>query len=95
MNIHKVISRPLVTEKSTEQAKNKVYLFEVHTEANKNQIKSVIEQLFKVTVSSVRVSTRKGKEKRVGRKMISKQLPDTKIAYITLKDGSIDLFPQA
>ena len=95
MNIIHVISRPLVTEKSTQFAQKKVYLFEVHTDANKYQVKQTVEELFKVKVASVRISIRKGKSKKVGRKMIVKELPNIKIAYITLKDGSIDLFPQA
>ncbi len=86
---------PVITEKTSQLAQNKIFTFQVNINSNKNQIAKTIEGLFGVTVNTVRVITRKGKEKRVGRKMVSKMLPDTKIAYITLKKGTIDLFPQS
>ncbi len=95
MKITNIISRPLVTEKSTQLAQSKVYLFEVNSNANKHQVAKTVEELFNVKVANVRISVRKGKEKRVGRKMVTKQLPDIKIAYVRLAEGSIDLFPQA
>lgn len=84
----------MITEKSTDLAAKKVYAFVVHEDANKHMIAEAVEKLFTVKVSSVRVTIRKGKEKRVGRRMKTKQLPDQKVAYVTLKEGSIDLFPQ-
>lgn len=95
MNITTIINRPLVTEKSTQLAQKKVYLFEVSTDANKHQVAATVEELFKVKVQSVRMAVRKGKEKRVGRSFKTKQMPDIKIAYVTLAEGSIDLIPQA
>jgi len=95
MKITNIISRPLVTEKSTQLAQNKVYQFEVNANANKHQIAQTIEELFAVKVDNVRISIRKGKEKRVGKKMMTKKRADKKIAYVKLSEGSIDLFPQA
>jgi len=95
MNITHIITRPLTTEKSTQLAASKVYLFEVNKKANKHQIIETVETLFKVKVDSVRVSIRKGKVRRVGKKMVSKPVADIKIAYVTLNEGAIDLFPQA
>ncbi|QQS43962.1 50S ribosomal protein L23 [Candidatus Roizmanbacteria bacterium] len=95
MKITNILSRPLVTEKSTQLAQNKVYQFEVNTQANKHQVAQTVEELFKVTVESVRIAIRKGKEKRVGKKMMTKKRADIKIAYVKLSEGSIDLFPQA
>ncbi len=94
MNISQIIKHPVITEKTTEAAQHKVYAFEVHEDANKHQISETVEQLFKVKVASVRISIRKGKEKRVGRRMKTAMLPDRKIAYVYLKEGTIDLFPQ-
>ncbi len=95
MNIKEVIINPVLTEKATDLAKNQVYMFSVNLKAKKPQIKTVLEKIYKVKVSSVRILIRKGKSKRSGRKMVTKKLPDRKIAYIKLKEGKIDLFPQA
>ena len=84
-----------MTEKATNLANSKVYLFEVNTKANKNNIKESLEKLYKVKVKHVRITLRKGKEKRVGRRMVNKKLANKKIAYIQLSEGKIDLFPQA
>lgn len=95
MKINTVINQPLITEKSTQKASKGVYLFEVSKEANKDKIAKTVENLYEVKVKSVRISVRKGKIKRFGRKMKSKTMPDRKIAYVTLSKGAIDLFPKA
>ena len=91
----KVIVKPVLTEKATNLAKANTYTFEVGINANKFQIATVLEQIYKVKGGSVRVMTRLGKTRRAGRKMQTRVLPDRKLAYVTLKEGSIDLFPKA
>lgn len=95
MKINEVLIKPIVTEKATNLAQRKVYAFEVNPKANKNQIKGALEELYQVKASEVKVMIRKGKQRKVGRRMARKKLPDSKIAYITLQEGKIDLFPQA
>ncbi|PIZ62068.1 50S ribosomal protein L23 [Candidatus Roizmanbacteria bacterium CG_4_10_14_0_2_um_filter_39_13] len=95
MKINTIVKHPLITEKSTQQAAKGVYLFDVSRDANKHQVAETIERLYEVTVKSVKVIVRKGKEKRVGKKMKTKQMPDRKIAYVTVSKGEIDLFPKA
>lgn len=95
MKINSIIIQPLITEKSTQQAGKGVYLFDINRDANKHQIAQTVEKLYDVVVKSVKVTVRKGKEKRVGKKMVSKKMPNRKIAYITLSKGEIDLFPKA
>lgn len=90
-----VILKPVLTEKATNMAKTNTYTFEVHTKANKHQITDVLEHIYKVKVDGVRIMNRKGKTRRAGRKMQTRVLPDIKLAYVTLKEGSIDLFPKA
>ncbi|MBW7960319.1 50S ribosomal protein L23 [Patescibacteria group bacterium] len=94
MNIKDTIIEPVLTEKATNLVKNKVYMFVVNIKANKRQVKETIEKIYKVKVSGVRVMVRKGKEKRVGRKMMTKKMPNIKVAYVKLKEGKIDIFPQ-
>lgn len=95
MKINEVILKPVLTEKATNLTKNKVYMFEVGMKVNKHKVKTVLEQLYKVSVREVRIMIRKGKERKAGRRMKTKKLSDTKIAYVVLKEGTIDLFPQA
>jgi len=92
---HQIIRRPLVTEKSTQQKeKNNQYAFEVDPKANKIEIQSAVEHLFKVKVSQVRTCSPLGKVKRLGRKYGKR--PDWKKAIVTLKEGDrIDFFEGA
>jgi large subunit ribosomal protein L23 len=91
----KIIRRPLITEKSTRQKEeSRQYVFEVHRDANKIEIQSAVERLFKVTVLQVRTSNVLGKVKRLGRRYGKR--PDWKKAIITLKEGNrIDFFEGA
>jgi large subunit ribosomal protein L23 len=91
----KIIRRPLITEKSTRQKEeSRQYVFEVHRDANKIEIQSAVERLFKVKVLQVRTSNVLGKIKRLGRRYGKR--PDWKKATITLKEGDrIDFFEGA
>jgi large subunit ribosomal protein L23 len=86
MNANQVIRRPLVTEKSTilREAGN-VIAFEVDPKANKIQVKSAVEELFKVKVAEVRLFNVRGKMKRLGRNIGKRR--DWRKAYVTLKKG--------
>lgn len=68
MNANQIIRRPLVTEKSTllREGAN-VLAFEVDPKANSIQVKSAVEELFKVRVLNVRLFNVRGKIKRMGR----------------------------
>ena len=95
MKINQTLIKPILTEKATQLAQRKVYMFQVYRLANKFQIKEVLEKLYPVKVKSVSVSTRKGKTRRIGKRLQTKKLAGKKIAYITLKEGKLDIFPQA
>ena len=49
-----IIRSPLITEKNTTLAESGVYVFEVHIEASKPEIKKAIETGFSVKVQGVR-----------------------------------------
>ncbi|MBM4384716.1 MAG: 50S ribosomal protein L23 [Deltaproteobacteria bacterium] len=68
MQIHDVILRPVVTEKSTvaRETVNAVTLA-VDPGASKHDVKRAVEELFKVNVLRVRTSTPPAKKKRMGR----------------------------
>lgn len=95
MKINEVIIKAMLTEKATKLAADKIYMFQVATNANKLQIKKVIEKTYAVKVSEVHITNRKGKQKRAGKKLIKRMLPTRKIALVTVREGKISLFPEA
>ena len=58
-----ILKSPLVTEKSTLMSQFGSYGFITTAEATKTEIKSAIEQIFKVEVMSVNTLVQKGKRK--------------------------------
>ena len=93
VNINKayqVILSPLVTEKATQLSEFNKVVFAVPTTANKVDIKSSVEKIFSVKVTSVNTILLKGKTKRF--KGILGRRSDTKKAIVTLAPGNtIDL----
>ena len=82
-----IVKRPIIlTEKSNRlrDGGNKV-IFEVRPGANKIQIKSAIQTLFKVVVLDVNTLNMRGKDKRMGRGYA--KLRNWKKAIVTLKAG--------
>lgn len=63
---HDIIIRPLITEKSSRLMELNKYTFEVHSSANKIQVRKAIEEIFKVKVTSVHVINIHPKPKRMG-----------------------------
>ncbi len=61
-----VIRKPVISEKSMDGVANKVYTFEVATDASKTEIKYAVEEIFKVKVETVNTMNYYGKEKRMG-----------------------------
>ncbi len=95
MKIDEVLLKPMLTEKATNLANDKVYMFETHLKANKHNVALALEKLYKVKVKQVKIMIRKGKKRKVGKKMAIKSLAAKKIAFVKLSEGKIDLFPQA
>ena len=66
--LHQVLRRPIVSEKSTNAADSgQQVVFEVLTDATKNEIKTAVESLFEVSVEGVQVINVRGKIKRFGK----------------------------
>ncbi len=89
-----VLIRPVLTEKATGLVKNGIYTFEVGLKTTKPQIKSAIQSLYEVKVAKITTTVRKGKVKKVGRRLVPKMRSAHKIAFIKVTSGSIDLFPK-
>lgn len=92
MSVEGMVISPLVTEKGTIVGeKSNQVVFRIRPGASKDQIRDVIEDLFKVTVVKVRTANFLGKERRRGR--TTGRRPNWKKAYITLKKGDrIEIF---
>jgi len=97
MDIYHIVIRPLITEKSTYQARQAAkehggtYSFEVHPLANKTEIKDAVEKIYRVRVVDVRTSNRPGKLRRFRYRYGRTRM--TKKAVVTVdKDSHIDLF---
>ena len=87
MNLHDVIRRPLVTEKTSIMREDgRTIVFQVARDANKIEIKRAIEQLLGAKVDSVRTTIAHGKIKRQGR--FAGRRPDWKKAYVKLREGA-------
>ena len=85
-----IIKAPVITEKSQLAKSAGVYTFKVDARANKTEIKSAIEKLFKVKVKSIRTLNVKPKKRRVGR--YTGMTNKWKKAIVTLEEGqTIDL----
>ena len=86
MNVHKVLEKPTITEKSTILQESGKYTFRVAPKTNKVQVKEAVEKSFDVTVISVNITKTHGKRKRYGSRMSKK--PDIKKAVVTLAEGN-------
>ena len=91
-NIHDVIVRPLVTEKSHDQLDRLgAYTFVVAKDANKIEIAQAVEKAFNVKVTDVRTMNYAGKTTRRGKP--AGRWAAWKKAVVTLAEGdSIELF---
>ena len=96
MNVHEVLRRPLVTEKSVKQTGMRQYGFVVARGATKIQIKEAVETLFDVDVLSVHTLTAPAKRGMRGGRRSRKTVirnPPYKKAFVTVAVGQmIDVF---
>ena len=85
----KIIS-PIVTEKSTNVSEQNKIIFKVHRKANKKNLKTNIEKIFKVNVTKINIINKKTRVKITRGKKV--RVKGFKKAIITLKKGqNIDL----
>ena len=88
MNALEIIRAPVVTERSTIlKEKHNQYVFKVHPDSSKGQIKESGEKLFKVSVEKVRTANFHGKFRRLAMGRPQGRRPDWKKAIVTVKKG--------
>lgn len=92
MNLHDIIQKPLITEKSSiGRDELNLATFAVDPRANKQEIKQAVETMFDVKVIGVRTMQQQGKKRRVGR--VVGRRPKWKKAIVQLAVGqSIEFF---
>ena len=89
--LHNIILGVVVSDKSRKlNAEFGQFVFQVHVSANKPMIVEALRKFFKVEVEAVRVIVRKGKVRKVKRRLVYDN--KTKRAIVKLKEGySLDL----
>jgi large subunit ribosomal protein L23 len=90
IHLYDKILSPLLTEKSTNLSSQNKIVFKVPYAANKKNLKTNIEKIFKVNVIKINIINKKNRTKMTRNKKI--KVSGYKKAIITLKKGqSIDL----
>lgn len=88
--------KPIITERATKLSeKRNCYTFRVSPDANKYQIKHLVEQLYGVKVESVNTAIVRGKNKSRWTKsgLLRGKTAAWKKAYVTVADGqTIEFF---
>ncbi len=88
-----LVKKPIITEKVTMLSHLGKYSFLVEQSANKNEVKKVIEAIYKVKVNNVNIINVKPKKRRLGKTLGVK--PGYKKAVVTLQEGQkLDILPQ-
>jgi len=87
-----VILKPVISERSMDEAQNKKYTFKVARDANKTQVKLALEEIFGVEIEKVNIMNVKGKVKKMGKYV--GRTSDSKKAIVTLtkKSKEIEFF---
>ena len=90
LHLYDKILSPLVTEKTTILSEQNKVVFKVPGSANKKNLKSNIEKIFKVNVTKINIINKQNRTKTSKGKKV--KVSGFKKAIITLKKGqSIDL----
>ena len=90
LHLYDKVLSPLVTEKSTNLSEQNKIIFKVHSRANKKNLKTNIEKIFKVNVTKINIINKKSRIKTTRGKKV--RVKGYKKAIITLKKGqNIDL----
>ena len=90
LHLYDKILFPLVTEKTTNLSEQNKVVFKVPASANKKNLKTNIEKIFKVNVTKINIINKQNRQKLTRGKKV--KVSGFKKAIITLKKGqSIDL----
>jgi len=84
-----IIIKPIISERSMDDAQERKYTFHVAPEANKTQVRHALEEIFDIEIANVNIMNVKGKKKRQGR--TTGMTAARKKAIVTLKPTSKEI----
>jgi large subunit ribosomal protein L23 len=84
-----IIIKPVISERSMDDAQLRKYTFKVAREANKTQVKQALEEIFGIEIKQVNIMNVRGKKKRQGRTV--GMTSASKKAIVTLTEGSKEI----
>lgn len=87
-----VIIKPVISERSMDDAQEKKYTFKVAVDANKTHVKLAVEEIFGVEVAKVNIMNVNGKLKRMGRNVGRTAASKKAIVTLTEKSKEIEFF---
>lgn len=87
-----VILKPVISERSMDDAQRRKYTFKVATDANKTEVKHALEDIFDVEVEKVNIMNYSGKVKRMGRYEGRTSSMKKAIVTLTEKSKQIEFF---
>jgi len=87
-----IILKPVISERSMDDAALKRYTFKVATDANKTQVRHAVEEIFGVDVARVNIMNVKGKVKRMGKNVGMTAASKKAIVILTDKSKEIEFF---
>ena len=90
--VYDVIKKPIVTERSMADARERRYTFAVDKTANKVEIREAVEKIFGVKVESVNTMNYDGKEKRMGATSGTRPAWKKAIVTVTKDSKTIEFF---
>lgn len=87
-----VIIKPVISERSMDEAQRRKYTFKVATNANKTEVKLALEEIFGVDVEKVNIMNVQGKVKRMGKNIGRTAATKKAIVTLTEKSKEIEFF---
>jgi large subunit ribosomal protein L23 len=87
-----IILKPVISERSMDDAQNKKYTFKVATSANKTQVKHALEEIFGVDIEKVNIMNVQGKVKKMGKNVGRRPATKKAIVTLTAKSKEIEFF---
>lgn len=83
---YQILLHPVITERSTDNARLGRYTFAVAPDANKVEIKQAVESIYRVKVLKVNVMNVRGRRRRIGRMPVG-ETASWKKAIVTVQPG--------
>ena len=84
-----IIIKPVISERSMDDAQSRKYTFKVAVGANKTQVKHALEEIFDIEIEKVNIMNVKAKKKRMGRN--EGMTSASRKAIVTLKPTSKEI----